>query len=146
MHRLAFVAAALALAACTVTSSPSSPPSSSSCPDAGPPPVELDAAPAADASPDVDAEPCALRVDSLVPTVVPTAGGVLVTMSGCGFLGVRDVEVNVQSVPFSIVDDHTIVFRAWVPDEGTVFPFSAEIDIIRKQPDQVQTWLVYQDL
>lgn len=145
MRLFALVAVALSLAACTV-SSPSSSPSSPPCPDAG---LELDAAPAVDASapdasPAVEAGPCALRVDSLTPSTVPAAGGVLVRMRGCGFLGVRDVEVNVTSVDFTIVDDETIVFRAWSPDFPLELPYSAEVDIIRKQPDQAQTWLTYQ--
>lgn len=139
MHRLAFVFAALSLVACTVTSSPSS---SSPCADAG---LELDASTpdvsAPDASPDVEAGPCALRVDSLSPSTV--RGGELVTMRGCGFLGVRDVQVNVYSVPYRIVDDFTIVFTTWTPEDFVELPYSAAVDVIRIQPDQVQAFLTY---
>lgn len=144
MHRLAALSLVVAsLAAC---SSPASSPSSSSsgtpCPDAG---LELDAAPvdagAGDALSDVDAGPCALRVDSLEPSTV--RGGELVTMRGCGFVGVRDVEINVTSVAFVVVDDSTIVFPAPTLDDFVELPFDAPVDVIRRQPDQVQARLTY---
>jgi ssDNA-binding replication factor A large subunit len=58
---------------------------------------------------------------------------------------VRDVEVNVMSVAFTVVDDRTIVFRPWVPESELELelPYRAQVDIIVRPADQVQTMLTY---
>ncbi len=93
-------------------------------------------------------EACALSVDSIDPTGVfyGQAHNTIVVARGCGFLGVRDVEVNVGSVPFRAIDDHTLVFlAAAAPLDTSVFeyPMTVQVDILRIQPDQVQTFFTW---
>lgn len=112
--------------------------------------------PAADAAaPDVavsDAHGCRypgmMDLDSVSPaavTIDETAGTrPLITFRGCGFTGVRDVQVNVYSVQFVVVDDATIV--ATIPVEWKrsdfALPITVKVDILKQQPDQVQIDLV----
>ncbi len=91
---------------------------------------------------------CVLTVDVLDPSGVfyGQAHNTLVIARGCGFLGVKDVQVNVTSVPFLAVDDKTLVFagaREPLDTSTMTFPYRAEIDIIRTQLDQVQTFFTY---
>ena len=84
-------------------------------------------------------------ITEIAPGVVGPDGG-LVTLKGCNFLPVRDVEVNVYSVPFVVVDDRTIVFRAPPASElGLEEPpaFPVQVDVIAKQPNQSQAGLTY---
>ncbi len=77
-----------------------------------------------------------------------------VTFKGCGFIGVRDVQVNVQSVPFTVVDDTTIVAalcsfsRADYPTLSAAASPNVTVvvqaDIIKRQPDQVQIALTFE--
>lgn len=144
-HLLA--AALLALAACSVRTEPTSPDPGPipPCPtlEAGPAPEpdagHVDAAPA-------DAGPSALAVTSVEPATVDVgaSGGTLVVARGSGFLRVRDVEVSVVSVPFTIVDDTRIDFYAPAREVAPGdLPYRAEVDIIVKPADQVQTWITY---
>jgi hypothetical protein len=99
----------------------------------------------ADATADAQDGPCALRIDALTPTTVPRgAEGMTILAIGCGFTGVTDVEVNVTSVEFGVIDDRHIVFKSWVPEFPLERPYKAYVDIIKHQPDQVQTFLIYE--
>ena len=71
----------------------------------------------------------------------------MIVAKGCGFLTVRDVQVNVHSVPFTAIDDFTLVFPAshepiMLDDAGDDLPLG-EVDILRIQPDQVQGFITY---
>lgn len=117
------------------------------CSDAGAGPIQDSSIPPKDpSSPDAMlSEPCALRVDSIDPPMIRLSegGSVLVRVRGCAFVGVQDVQVNVTSVSFIVLDDTTLVFRS--SDVGMPpVPYRAEVDIIKRQPDQTQTFLTYQ--
>lgn len=102
-----------------------------SCADSGS--LDADSAESSDAR-------CDLRVDSVKPGVVTLDEQFLgpnVVLRGCAFTGTRDVQVNVWSVSFTVVDDTTIVFamplkRSDVPTLPGLF----QIDVIKVQPDQ----------
>lgn len=92
-----------------------------------------------------------LTVDSVAPAAVMVdAVAQQITLKGCGFSRVVDVEVNVFSVPFVIVDDTTIVATLPMQDrndfggDGLALPATVHIDIIVKPATQVQTSIVWQ--
>jgi len=88
---------------------------------------------------------CPLSIESLVPSEVwaGQAHNTLIVAKGCGFEGVRDVQVNVTSVPFEVLNNTTMVFLAALePLDLDNLPLG-EVDIIRVQPDQVQTFITY---
>ncbi len=88
-----------------------------------------------------------LTVETMDPTAVPYSGAheALITLRGCGFTGVRDVEVNVYSVPFRVLDDRTLVFLAAREplDASGEYPLQVQVDVIKNQPEQTQTFLTY---
>lgn len=136
----------LSLTLSTLVACGSTIPDPTPCPttDAAPPPPASDAGlDGSDGS--APGLPCPLRVDNIAPSMVfyGQAHNTVVTAKGCGFLGVADVQVNVTSVAFKAIDDYTLVFLASRdPIEGPDLPLG-EVDIIRKQPDQVQTFITY---
>ncbi len=141
------IAFACLLAACGSRAPDPSPDDAadSSAPDA----AESDGAAPDGAAPDGAAPDaavhCGLRVDSIAPTSVDHATGGAFLLKGCDFTNVVDVEVSVGSVRFTIVNDGKIV--AYAPprtDGNATFPYNAEVDIIIRPSNQVQTWLVYQ--
>lgn len=94
-----------------------------------------------DASPEA-APPCSLRIDSLSPREVQSRGGEVVVIRGCGFRGVIDVQINVMSVDYEVVDDREIRARTqeiWLDDPSQ--PYTAQVDVIRRTDDQAQTFL-----
>lgn len=113
---------------------------------ATPPLPKVDAA-VSDAG--TDALPCVFHVDSLEPTTVLAgqAHNTVVLAHGCGFTNVLDVEVSVASVPFRVLNDSTLVFLAAQEPYAVgsfTLPYRAEVDIIKSQPNQVQTWITLQ--
>lgn len=90
--------------------------------------------------------PCPFKLDHFEPVtvLVGQAQNTLVVAKGCGFLTVRDVQVDVVSVPFRALDDTTLVFAASRnPIEPGPLPLG-EVDILRTPPEQVQGFLKYE--
>lgn len=155
-HLLPFT---LLLGACQGALAPPPP-----CGDAGPTPVQdASPGPVADAgAPDVAKPSCEqggpLRIDSISPdrVTLPRNGDdsyTIVYMRGCGFDGVKDVEVNVYSVPFRVISNDAIAFtlpsrefnrEAFVSDAEFNLPYRAQVDVIKIQPDQAQTFITFE--
>jgi hypothetical protein len=87
-------------------------------------------------------------VDSIAPSAVGAEGGRFVTLHGKCFHLVVDVEVNIHSVGFTIVDDSTIVFVApTLADVGgidDVAPMTYQVDVLHNPADQDGAMLTYQ--
>lgn len=129
------------------------------CPDA----ALTDASPPVPADPRVDASfdsaspndggfHCKwLEINSIAPAVVTLPRGTdtpwaVIVLHGCGFNAVRDVEVNVMSVPFTVIDDETIAFDLpfWHAEDFEVLPATVQVDVIVRPATQVQTNLTFQ--
>lgn len=118
--------------------------------DASAPPVDAAAPDAQADAGDAAPEHCALRIDSVEPSeiVLPNPGdpAVQFTVRGCGFAsgeGVHDVEVSIQSMPFTIVDDGTLVVSLTGLERDVYVTGSpSAIDVIKHQPDQVQAYIL----
>ncbi len=73
---------------------------------------------------------CPMTVDTLSPQWVPVPGGGLITATGCGFLGLKEVRVYWVPVPFQVLDDRHLVFYSGQAPAGATSA-SAEVWFIR---------------
>lgn len=152
MKLIALALASLALVACS-SPAPQDSPDADAAPtiDAAVP----DAGPASDAAlADAGFPPCnpgdPLRLDEIAPalghdnTIAPH-GQVIIFAYGCGFKGMRDVQVNVQSVRFEVYSDTGLGFVVPAVDIETTpeLPHTVQVDFIKVQPDQVQGSITY---
>jgi hypothetical protein len=113
--------------------------------------VDAGALPSVDAAAPSSADasappPCALHIDSVDHATFPAgqAANTMVTLHGCGFAAVQDVQVSIASTRFSVVDDATLVFTVPTLDDATVAPYRAEVDVIIASANQVQTFVTYE--